>query len=195
MSFAATLALLVQLIQHHTGRGNNLRVQLKQAPPSHAAQISSYWPCPVSFGQPVDALYIPHELWFQPWPEHHASEFRAYRRACYQLNRRLPRQRGLFEILQRQLYRTMPATLSLEQAASLLGCSSSVKRLLQQQGSSYAALADDLRCDLATLLLCQGKLSNKQLASQLGYSDEHNFRRAFKRWTGSVPSSLRLPVG
>ena len=189
------MALLVQLIQHHTGRGNNLRVQLKQAAPSHPAQISSYWPCPVSFGQPVDALYIPHELWFQPWPEHHAGEFRAYRRACYQLNRRLPRQRGLFEILQRQLYRTMPATLSLEQAASLLGCSSSsVKRLLQQQGSSYAALADDLRCDLATLLLCQGKLSNKQLASQLGYSDEHNFRRAFKRWTGNVPSSLRLPV-
>ena len=39
-------------------------------------------------------------------------------------------------------------------------------------------------------LLQQG-MSNKELASRLGYSDEHNFRRAFKRWTGLLPSQLR----
>ena len=34
-------------------------------------------------------------------------------------------------------------------------------------------------------------MSVEQVALEVGFSDAHNFRRAFKRWTGSAPSELR----
>lgn len=187
------MAFLVRLVQLGTQSADALNIQLKQTAPAHLAHFNSHWPCPVRFSQPLDALHIPLSLWYQPFITRQAAGFRDLSRACYQLNRRLPPQRGLFELIQRQLYRALPQQASLDQLASYLGLSSSsLKRLLQQQDTHFAALADDLRCDLANLLLLQSRLSNRQLASELGYSDEHNFRRAFKRWTGHVPSSVRL---
>jgi AraC-like DNA-binding protein len=64
--------------------------------------------------------------------------------------------------------------------------------LLQQHHTSYSQLLDEVRNQLALSLLNQQDLSNRQLAQRLGYSDEHNFRRAFKRWTGAIPSTFRL---
>lgn len=185
------MAFLIQLIQLTTGQAAALSLQLK-APPR--AQNVAAWPCKTQFSQPLDALHIPLHLWQQPLAQQDATEFRALTRACYQLNQSLPKHRGIWELIQRQQVKALPGTLTLQQAAVKLGLSpSSLKRLLQLQHTHFAALLDDIRCDLAGFLL-QQQHSNRQLASQLGYSDEHNFRRAFKRWTGNVPSSLRLPV-
>jgi len=52
-------------------------------------------------------------------------------------------------------------------------------------------LLDEVRNQLALQLLQQPELSNRQLAERLGYSDPHNFRRAFKRWTGFIPGHFR----
>jgi len=34
-------------------------------------------------------------------------------------------------------------------------------------------------------------MSIEQVAFAVGFSDAHNFRRAFRRWTGSAPSDVR----
>lgn len=194
-NFVLTLAMafIVRLIQLGTQRADELNIQLKQTAPAHLAHFNSHWPCPARFAQPLNAIHIPLSLWYQPFTTRHNTQFRALTRACYQLNCRLAPQRGLLELIQRQLCRTLPQQASLEQIAAYLALSSSsLKRLLQQQNTHFAALADDLRCDIANLLLLQTGCTNRQLASELGYSDEHNFRRAFKRWTGNLPSSVRL---
>lgn len=186
------ISFIIKLIRQQLADSSQLHVALQQAAPANTQLFHAHWQCQVSFNQQFDAILIPLAWWHQPFAERNPSQFAQFRRACYQLNQRLPAQRGLLECLQRHIDRTLPKQLGIEEAASHLGLScSSLKRVLQQHNTHFAAITDEVRRDKAYLLLLQGNVSNRQLAEQLGYSDEHNFRRAFKRWTGMLPSSAK----
>ncbi|ASK35091.1 AraC family transcriptional regulator [Alloalcanivorax mobilis] len=80
----------------------------------------------------------------------------------------------------------------VEDVASEMHMSSrTLKRKLQQLGTSYQRLLDDLRKGLAVEYLTQSQRSVDEVALALGYSDASNFARAFRRWTGRSPSDYR----
>jgi AraC-like DNA-binding protein/transposase-like protein len=64
------------------------------------------------------------------------------------------------------------------------------KRKLEEQGTSYSKLLEELRRARATELL-RSELSIAEIAERLGYSDAANFTRAFRRWTGQSPRAFR----
>ncbi|HCE41522.1 AraC family transcriptional regulator [Alcanivorax sp. 521-1] len=76
-------------------------------------------------------------------------------------------------------------------ASELHMSSRTLKRKLQQLGTSYQTLLDDLRKGLAVEYLTQSHRSVDEIALALGYSDASNFARAFRRWTGRSPSDYR----
>ena len=81
---------------------------------------------------------------------------------------------------------------SVDEAATDLHMSSrTLKRKLQQLGTSYQKILDDLRKGLAVEYLTQTDITVDDIAVQLGYSDASNFARAFRRWTGRSPSDYR----
>lgn len=81
---------------------------------------------------------------------------------------------------------------AVDEAASELHMSSrTLKRKLQQLGTSYQKILDDLRKGLAVEYLAQTDMTVDEIAIQLGYSDASNFARAFRRWTGRSPSDYR----
>lgn len=182
-------SLLLSLIKQQLGTTLGIHVQLQQ---SDSAQHQQYWGCTVSFNQPCDSICIPLPLWQQGFIDADPSRFNAARRSCRQLNRVMARQRGLLEHICRLQQRSLPQLLTQQQVAASLGITSnSLKRQLSQHHTNFARLLDQVRRDAAQRLLHHGRLSNRQLAQQLGYSDEHNFRRAFKRWTGLIPSDFK----
>lgn len=65
-----------------------------------------------------------------------------------------------------------------------------LKRRLQQQGTSFLALREQARQDEATQLL-RSDLAISRIAERLGYSDPANFTTAFRKWTGLSPSAWR----
>ncbi|RKZ91444.1 MAG: hypothetical protein DRQ43_10120 [Gammaproteobacteria bacterium] len=67
----------------------------------------------------------------------------------------------------------------------------SFQRKLQQLGSSYAELLDELRYDMACSYLQSPQHQIIEIAYLLGYSDPSNFARAFKRWDGVTPNAFR----
>ncbi len=80
----------------------------------------------------------------------------------------------------------------LEEVASGLGVSPrTLKRRLAAAHLSYTDLLEEQRREVALLLLRAHGLSVEEVASQLGYSDPSNFRRAFQRWTGVSPAAYR----
>ena len=80
----------------------------------------------------------------------------------------------------------------VDEAASELHMSSrTLKRKLQQLGTSYQRILDDLRKGLAVEYLSQTDMTVDEIAIHLGYSDASNFARAFRRWTGRSPSDYR----
>ena len=64
-------------------------------------------------------------------------------------------------------------------------------RRLGSAGTSFAAIVDGLRCQLAKFYVGSQDFSLKQTAHLLGFSEQAAFNRAFRRWTGQSPSTWR----
>lgn len=86
------------------------------------------------------------------------------------------------------------ASPKIEDAAQALDCSErTLRRRLVAAGTSYRAIHDDVRAERAQALLRDSRLAIAEIGARLGFSDDREFRRAFKRWTGQVPSQARKP--
>lgn len=78
-----------------------------------------------------------------------------------------------------------------EVAGELHMSSRTLKRKLQQLGTSYQEVLDGLRKGLAVEYLTQSEKTVDEIAMTLGYSDASNFARAFRRWTARSLSDYR----
>ena len=81
---------------------------------------------------------------------------------------------------------------TLDEAAKVLGVSPrSLRRKLEKSGTTYQKLVDLTRTRTATQLLKQSNAPIAAVARELGFDNPSDFGRAFKRWTGHSPSSVR----
>ena len=68
---------------------------------------------------------------------------------------------------------------------------SSLQRQLQSEGLSYRDVLESTRRSLAENYLRDKKHSYAQIAYLIGFSDQSNFSRAFKRWTSLSPKQYQ----
>jgi len=79
------------------------------------------------------------------------------------------------------------------QIAAMLGMSrSSLHRLLKDSGHSLTQLKDEQRRNRAMALLSRTEMSVSQISAAVGYAEEAAFYRAFHRWYGVTPNSMRV---
>jgi AraC-like DNA-binding protein len=64
-------------------------------------------------------------------------------------------------------------------------------RRLGEEGTSFRAVLDDVRAELARALLQDRSLSIADVAFFLQYSEPAAFHRSFRRWTGETPQNYR----
>ena len=76
-------------------------------------------------------------------------------------------------------------------AAALNMAASTLQRRLAQENSSFRAVKDSLRRDMAIARLNSSDVPLAILAADLGFSDSATFQRAFKGWTGVSPGNYR----
>jgi AraC-like DNA-binding protein len=69
-----------------------------------------------------------------------------------------------------------------------------LQRLLQDEGTTFTALVDGVRHQLATRYLCEPAIAIAEVAFLLGFSEASAFHRAFKRWEGRTPSAYRAQL-
>ncbi|MDN3680937.1 helix-turn-helix domain-containing protein [Vibrio tapetis subsp. quintayensis] len=69
-----------------------------------------------------------------------------------------------------------------------------LNRHLAQQNTSYRGVVEKYKLEKALHLLDAGKVNMTEIAYQLGFSDLSTFSRAFKRWTGVSPISIRQEI-
>lgn len=81
---------------------------------------------------------------------------------------------------------------NLTQAARVLHMTPrTLIRKLAADGTSFQAIKDALRRDIAIRHLQTGERSIEAIAHDVGFSSAANFHRAFQRWTGNTPSAYR----
>ncbi len=79
-------------------------------------------------------------------------------------------------------------------AAELCLSVRTLRRRLQEEGTSYFALCDEVRRAFAEQLLALPHVTVEAVAERLGYSEAAGFIHAFKRWTGMTPRAFRVKV-
>ena len=81
----------------------------------------------------------------------------------------------------------------IDKVADHIGVSSrTLQRRLNNEGTTFQQVSDRWLKAKAQKYLLVDKLNVKNTAYYLGYSDESNFRRAFKRWFGCSPAEFLL---
>jgi AraC-like DNA-binding protein len=87
------------------------------------------------------------------------------------------------------LLKAMPSgEFAQESVARALNQSpSTLQRRLRREGTNYQRLLDSTRHELALEYLRGGRHSLADVAFLLGFTDQSNFTRAFRRWTGKTP--------
>lgn len=85
---------------------------------------------------------------------------------------------------------------TLEEVADQFHLSTTtLRRRLEDEGTSYQTLKDEVRRDAAIHYLCSTAMSVPTIGAAVGFSDTSSFRRAFKSWLGVQPSKYRRRRG
>jgi len=81
---------------------------------------------------------------------------------------------------------------TIESVARAARCSvRTVQRRLREAGLTYTGLLEEVRLEIAARMLEEAEKKVRDIAFDLGYSDQANFTRAFRRWAGVSPSAYR----
>ena len=64
-------------------------------------------------------------------------------------------------------------------------------RRLADDGTSFQAIKDDVRRDVAIYRLTRSDDSIEAVSNSVGFDDPTAFYRAFRHWTGSTPATYR----
>ncbi|HLK37969.1 MAG TPA: AraC family transcriptional regulator ligand-binding domain-containing protein [Polyangiaceae bacterium] len=97
------------------------------------------------------------------------------------------------EIALRDLLRGSPNVVTV--ARQLRMSARTLGRRLQTEGTSFTALLDDLRRELALRHVGGNHAELSEIAFRLGFAHVEAFHRAFRRWTGETPLGYRRKLG
>jgi AraC-like DNA-binding protein len=67
----------------------------------------------------------------------------------------------------------------------------SLRRRLEEEGTSYRELTQSMLYESACSMLRNPELTLQAIAHALGFADSSTFHRAFLRWSGSTPAAYR----
>ncbi|MCU0634147.1 MAG: AraC family transcriptional regulator [Gemmatimonadaceae bacterium] len=189
----STFARFATSLRRLSARPALRRVHVTHPPPPHAAEYDVVFGVPVHFAAERNALEL------EPWwatvvlptqPRYLRSILVAHaERELAALDARAT-WRGRVDALLRP--RLGARDIGIGAIARELGMSrQTLFRRLQAEGTSFAALVDEVRRSTALALVGEPGWTVKQIAARTGFSDPAAFSRAFRRWTGHAPGGFR----
>jgi AraC-like DNA-binding protein len=151
------------------------------------------FPCPVSFNQYQSALVLDPQYLNQPLPYADPFIYESLRQQARTMVQKLGAEPRLANRVKDALRQLMARGIISRQAvAGELGISPRhLHRLLQEQGSHYQSILDELRSELAHKYLLQPSSNLEDIALRLGFSNASSFSRWFRQETGITPLDFR----
>jgi len=178
-------------------RLNLARAEFACPEPEHAARMASVFGVRPRFGSEHTLFAIDPEVLNRPLPQANQPTWQMCVAQCHELIRRRTARTGIAaEVRERLLPGSgamgvgTPPTIDAV-ARDLNMSARTLRRRLDEAGTSYRALLDEVRRALAEEMLTAAPLSVDDIAIRLGYAEATPFIHAFKRWTGLTPAAYR----
>ncbi|HEY1941412.1 MAG TPA: AraC family transcriptional regulator [Roseiarcus sp.] len=148
--------------------------------------------CKLSFSHPANQLIFDAKWLDRPANLGNQMTYAAVVAMCDELLADLRFRSGVVGKVRAHLLQDIAKRPTLADVAERLGSTArTVRRQLNHQGTSFRALLDELRSQIAMKYLRDTVMTSEDIAVSLGFSDAANFRHAFRRWTGKTPSEFR----
>ena len=168
-------------------------VYIKPPAPDSVEAHEAYFGCPVHFGSDRDALLVAHATLRVPnrlGDPGIVGFFDAHLDAeLDQLDDSVGLVRQVRDLITTSLSEGVP--LMSDVASRLAMSGRTLQRRLAEEETSFQALVDDSRRDLAKRLLQETDFSLIEVAFMTGFSEQSALTRAFKRWVGRTPGAFR----
>jgi AraC-like DNA-binding protein len=168
------------------------RLELAYPRPPHAAAYAAFFRCPVRFGADANRL-ISDTVWLE-WRLPGFGEFaaRALREKLNRLMVKPSEHSELVEFMSTHLRTHLDEPRALVETARQFNISErTLRRRLADLNVSYRDIVDRIRYERAQDLLKRGRMTVREIGLATGFDDVRSFRRAFKRWSGVLPSEIR----
>ncbi|WP_394147690.1 AraC family transcriptional regulator [Shewanella atlantica] len=181
------------LLQDNQAKPRALQLQRDKPSSTEVKQYEQLFGCPVQFGQSDNAIIIDKALLSRPLPSGNLQRLQQLKISAGLRLTHIGDADKLQLKAARVIRQLLPqGKIQREQVGAHLHMAGrSLQRHLIKQGSSYQALLDQIRHEMADYWLTCSELSMEEIAVQLGFSDARVFFRAYKLWTGHTPGLTR----
>lgn len=170
----------------------NVKLELDYSEPSYADIYAEVFGFPVSFNCPERHLLFHPDTLALPLSTANPAVEAIFLEQCNSLLPPMGRRAPVASRVQQILLFRSGDFPGVEQVAKQLFMSErTLRRRLKDEETSFQQVLDQVRYQLATEYLTNTQLPVTEVARLVGFSDATNFRRSFKRWSGTQPSALR----
>jgi AraC-like DNA-binding protein len=160
--------------------------------PRHADTYTRVFGCPVEFSSDVMEWHFDAGVLGRPCQNADAVTSNICQDFCEQIVHAGEGQSRLQQDIRRLCLLRRDRSITAKTAASELGLSlRTLYRRLSNEGVTFQHLHNETWRAIAIEYLKNTSLPIDEIAYRCGYSDASNFRKAFRRWTGSAPSFFR----
>jgi len=184
---------IVALARMFTGAPwDPIEVRFTHAAPESTAAHETFFGAPVRFGCARSEIRFATSTLQLPLVKADPPTVAFFEPYIDKILEQTPTKRSLAEdvrdVLSRGLRGEAP---SLDQVAERLEMSGrTLRRRLQLEGTTFQAILDATRFEVAREHLASRRLSFAEISFLLGFSEPSAFHRAFRRWTGTTPQAF-----
>ncbi len=171
-------------------------VRLRLPRPAYAERFRTICGVMPTFQATANEIEIDPTTLDAPLPQANPATARLCLDQCQQLLAQRQYRDGVAGRVREQLFLMTGSLPNLEATAAALNLSTrTLRRQLQQEGTSFRLLASEVLESLAEEMLLTTDMKLDEIALRLGYSEPAAFIHAFKGWTGQKPGQFRREYG
>jgi AraC-like DNA-binding protein len=154
--------------------------------------LDEFLQCPVTYGHEQEKLYFSRDLFEERLPGHIPDVLDSTTRIAEQYLESFDQSKVATDV-RRLLLQMLPSGKADQDdvANRLYRSTSTLQRQLSAEGTTYRDILQTTRRSLAEKYLRDGNYTQAEIAYMVGFSDQSNFARAFRRWTGMSPGQFQ----
>jgi len=180
--------------------GKPYKLQLERPAPTDAAMLAEYekmYGCDIEFNCKRSALIVDEEVLETPLRQPDPGLLQSLTAQAQSLMDELKQQKTITlqvrAVLRQLMEHGLPRKEKVAEALDMT--ERTLQRRLQEAGTGYQQLLDDLRRETAIEWLTTTQVPINDIAANLGFSEVRSFHRRFKSWTGLAPGEYRSRHG
>lgn len=171
---------------------NPVRIELIRPQPDNTADYERLFCCPIRFQADLNRILFEAKYLDEPLPSANPELAQLNDKVIVDYLARFDRSQITVQVRNLIIQRLPSGEPAQDEVATALNMSTrSLQRRLSEEKSSYKELLEDTRKELAGQYLKRSDVSLGEITYLLGFSDQSNFNRAFKRWFGQTPGEFR----